>query len=136
MNWPFQQALFLTLSGASDLMSLIDAVYDHVPQADRPEDDAKFPFVTIGEVQLNEFDTDDVLGFEAMTTVHVWSRSRGRREVKEVQDVIYDILHRAELAIAGARFVSCDQQYAESFVEPDGLTRHGVQRFRVLFDRA
>ena len=132
MNWQLQVALFNKLN-VSAITSLVRGVYDNVPQADNAADDSQFPYITIGEARANEFDTDEVLGFDASCVIHVWGRKRGRKEVKQIQDQIYQVLHRANLTILGYDFISIDHQFAESFVDSDGLTRHGVQQFRVLF---
>lgn len=133
MNWELQVALFNKLN-VSSINNLVDGVYDHVPQESDAGDDSKFPYITIGEARANEFDTDDKLGFDATVVIHVWSRQRGRKQVKLIQDQVYEVLHRANLTIIGYHFLSMDQEFAESFVDNDGLTRHGVQQFRVLFE--
>lgn len=133
MNWELQKAVFAALN-VTAITNLVVGVFDHVPQPIDAGDDTQFPYITIGAGRVSEFDTDDVLGFDARVEVHVWSRARGRKQTKEIQDAIYDTLHRAELTITGYHFISCDHEFAESFVDPDGLTRHGVQQFRVLFD--
>jgi len=132
MNWQLQVALFNKLN-VSAITNIVRGVYDHVPQAADAGDDSQFPYITIGEARINEFDTDEVLGFDASCVIHVWSRQRGRKQVKQIQDVIYQLLHRANLAIVGYDLITIDQEFAESFVDSDGLTRHGVQQFRVLF---
>lgn len=120
-SWALQQAIYTRLS---DQLSV--EVYDHVPQ------DAAYPYVTIGEGTESEWDTDDSLGIDATINIHVWSRYRGRKEVKQLQDQIYAALHRYDLPVSGADTVLVNFEFADSFVDPDGLTRHGVQRFRII----
>ncbi len=115
-----QKAIFARLS------SMSVPVYDDVP------DNAPPPYVVIGDDTLLEFDSDGISGFEATTTIHTWSTYRGRKEVKELQGEIYTLLHRAELAVVGYTFVSCDSEFSESILDADGVTRHGIQRFRIL----
>lgn len=109
-------------------------VYDHVPQAADPSDDSAFPFVTVGEDTFTPFDTDNSIGFTVECTIHVWSRKRGRKETKEIQTEIYNSLHRAELTVTGYHCIGIDHIFADSAMEPDTITRHGVQRFTVLLD--
>lgn len=113
--------------------SLTTPVYDNAPQQ---SDSAKgFPYVTIGEDVINEWDTDTELGGNPVVTIHTWSRYRGRKETKEIQAEIYDALHRAEdLSYAGFAFITIDFLSAESFMDTDGLTRHGVSTFRVYIE--
>jgi hypothetical protein len=110
-------------------------VYDHVPQADDAGADAAFPYVTIGEDSLEQYDTDTSDGFNGTVVIHVWSRHRGRKEVKSIQGEIYDALHRHNLQVAGYHTILCYYLNSTSFMDVDGLTRHGVSQFRVLLER-
>lgn len=119
-----QQAVFDRLASDSSL-----TVYDHVPE------DAAFPYVVIGEDTHVPFDTDDSLGAESTVTIHVWSRYRGKKEAKEIQGIIYDALTRQELTIDGYDLITIEFEYSDVLLDPDGITRHGVQRFRFLTER-
>jgi hypothetical protein len=121
-----QQAIYNRLAGIYELGA---TVYDHAPQ------DEEFPYVTIGEGTATQWDTDDSLGSEETVTIHVWSRYRGRKEVKEIQAEIYDALHRYELPVTGSHTVTVEWEYADTFLDPDGLSRHGVQRFRITTEQ-
>jgi len=116
-----QKAIFSTLSAA-----LSTTVYDNVP------DNAVAPYVVIGDDTFVQMDTDLIVGFEATITIHSWSKYRGRAEVKTIMGNIYDALHRAEFTVQGYNLLGCDCEYSETFLESDGVTRHGVQRFRIL----
>ena len=110
------------------------AIYDHVPQEADSGNDAAFPYVVIGADRFSEWDTDDSQGFEVKVTIHAWSRQKGRAEIKRIQQEIYNALHRFELEVEGAKVVTLQQGFAESFVEPDGITRHGVQEYHLILD--
>ena len=129
-----QDAIYDALTGNSSLMARIKGVYDSVPQATDPGSSAAFPFVTIGEDTVNEWDTDTELGADLTITIHVWSRYRGRKETKDIQGAICGILHRANLTISGYNLVGIDWLNSQSFMDSDGLTRHGVQTFRVTIE--
>ena len=103
-------------------------VYDFVPQ------DSDYPYIVIGDTTSLPNDTDTEIGSDSTITIHVWSRYRGRLEVKQIQQAIYDILHRAQLSVSGSHFVMIDCEFQESFRDADGLTMHGVQRFRMLIE--
>lgn len=107
-------------------------VYDAVPQAVDAGDNSAFPYVTIGDDSSGEFDTDTSVGFDTDCTIHVWSRYRGRREVKEIQQAIYNALHLHNLAVTGYHTVMVLFQSADSFMDADGITRHGVSIFRIV----
>jgi hypothetical protein len=137
-----QQAVFDKLRVNSTLASLLaesvlagsptePAIYDAPPQQQESEAASFFPYVVIGDDTAAEFDTDDVNGQETTITLHVWSRYRGKREVKLVIDALYDALHDVSLTIAGQSTVYCFWEFAESVPDPDPLIQHGVTRFRI-----
>lgn len=121
-----QEAVYDTLSNSAALTTLIgaDNVHDHVEQ-----DYDGFPYVTIGEDVFTENDTDDSNGHIVTCTVHTWSRKLGRKETKQIQEVIYGLFHKQNLSITGYNVVNIYQEDVQTMVDPDGITRHGVQTF-------
>lgn len=126
--WPLQQAIYSRLDGYSALSALVTAVYDHVHQ------DAAFPYVVIGEFTAIPFDTHGETGSETTVTIHTWSEYRGKKETHEIQREVYKALHRHALAVSAVETVACEWEFSESFMDDDGLRRHGVQRFRIILD--
>lgn len=137
MPFELQKAVYERLKAFTALTDLladdprfsgsVPAVYDHVPQ------EAVFPYVVIGDDMSVDFDTDDTTGSDTEVTVHVWSQFRGRGEVKKIQREIHNALHRHDLSVDGSvTTVTAESEEARSLVDDDGLTRHGVQDFRVL----
>jgi hypothetical protein len=123
-----QKAVYLALS---DMISA--PVYDHVPQ------DTPYPYVVIGEDNFVDWSTDDKNGFEATVNIHVWHRpegdsgSRGRSAVKVIQGEIYGILQRSSFDIGAYGNPGMSYEYSDCFLDTDGTTYHGVQRFRDNF---
>lgn len=117
-----QQAIFESLS------ELDYSVYDHVPQV------SAFPYIVIGDDTSIGFDTDESVGSESTLTIHVWSQYRGKMQVKEILQEIYDKLNRADIAVSGCHLVECVAEFQETYLESDGLTRHGVIRFRLIVE--
>jgi hypothetical protein len=93
---------------------------------------AIFPYATLGDVVIRDFDTKDQTGFEQFLTLHIWSRYRGRKELKQIIQTVYDILHNSALMVSGANAVSCQFQSASTLQENDGLTLHGILRYRII----
>jgi hypothetical protein len=129
-EWSIQEAVFKRLKDYEPLTDLISAVYDHVPQ------NAVYPYVVIGDDTSIAWDTDDSLGSESTLTIHVWSRLRGRKETKLIQEQIYNALNRYELEITGLHTIDIISEFAETFLDADGITRHGVQRFRLITEES
>lgn len=122
-----QSALYRALTVGDPLPEEVTGVFDDVPQ-----DYESFPYVTIGEAQHAEWGTHTESGQIVTCVIHTWSRQPGRAETKLIQGAIYDALHRATLTDPGAEFIDCQFLMSESFLDPDGLTRHGVQQFKIL----
>ena len=129
-----QTAVFTALDADSALSSLVIGVYDDVPQPTDAGDESDFPYVTVGEAVHTEFDTDNTLGDDCTITVHSWSRYAGRKEIKQIQGAVYNVLHRSSLPVSGYTTVGVDWVQSDSFVDTDGETRHGVQTFRIILD--
>jgi hypothetical protein len=120
-----QEAVFERLAAQPNL-----TVYDDVPK------NKTFPYVVVGEDTHVPFDTDDSLGAESTVTIHVWSRYRGKKEAKDIQGVVYDALTRQDLTIAGYDLITIEFDYSDVMLDADGITRHGVQRFRFLTEKS
>lgn len=127
-SWELQQAVHTRLNGFAGLTALVAGVHDHVDQ-----DDA-FPYVVVGDDTLVNDDTNSSDGTDNTITIHTWSQYRGKKETKLIQQEIYNALHRFQLVVASAVLVGVIFEFGDSFIDSDGLTRHGVQRFRVILD--
>lgn len=106
-------------------------VYDDVPEL---ASNWKTAYVTIGEDVFTYADTDTENMQRCSITIHVWSRYSGRKECKDIQGEIYNSLHRANLSHPGYKFITITEDSATSVLDPDGLTRHGVQTFNLLIE--
>ena len=103
-----------------------ESVFDHVPE------DAGFPFVSVGESTARPFDCKSGDGMEQQVAIHTWSRQRGLKEAKSIMAAVVAALDRQSLAISGHALVDIRFLFSDCRLDPDGLTRHGVQRFLVL----
>lgn len=130
-SWNLQTAVYAEVLGVSipGVKSIIDN-----PNTNPSESD--YPFVEISDSQIIPNDasqedgsTDE--GFDEFIDIHVWSRYRGMKEVKEIQGAIYDALHHQSLTVTGrdSAFIWLDGQRVID--DPDGLTRHGIQTFKI-----
>ncbi len=126
-QWPLQVAVRAALVADATLDGLIAGrVYDQVPQ------DSPFPYVVVGDATARDFDTKTEDGMELTFTVHTWSRYRGLSETKQVMAAVLDALDGQGLTVTGHRLTLLRFEFSATFMDPDGLTRHGVQRFRAI----
>jgi hypothetical protein len=128
-GFELQKAIYSALNGDAALSALVTGVYDDVPEG------TAYPYVVLGEDTGINFGSKTLDGLEYTLTIHAWSQYRGRKEVKEIMEAIYDALHDASLSVTDATLVNIRQEFETTLMDADGLTRHGVMRFRaVVFD--
>lgn len=130
LSAPIQTMIFSALDG-----NITASVFDHVPALPEGLPRDQFPFAVVSEFESAAWDTDDTRGEQGDLTIHIWSTYRGSIEVKNIMAEIYDILNRGTLTGVGVRVVDCLFSGATVFVEPDGITRHGVCRFTLTAEQ-
>lgn len=132
-SFALQQSIFtkITSGTLTDVAgtSITTKVFDDVPEG------TSYPYVIIGEETATNFGTKDKDANEHTLTIHVWSQYRGRKEIKNIMSQIYTILHNTDITVSGASLVNIRHEFEQTLLEADGITRHGVMRFRVvIFD--
>jgi hypothetical protein len=105
-------------------------VFNNVPSG------SEYPYIVIGDDTFDADNTDSFKGFSVTSTVHTWSDKRSDLEIRQMQDYIFNTFNSENLSISGYNLVNCYEEYSETFLDPDGITRHGVQRFRINFDKS
>ncbi len=128
-----QQAVLNVLAASSEVQGVLGnppRVYDHVPPG------ATFPYVAFGPLHVAPYDTKTEMGFEHIITLNVWSRYRGSKEVKDIFQALYDVLHRTTLTVTGQVFLSCEFHSADLMPEGDGLTYQAAARYSVVTQSA
>jgi len=133
-EWELQEALLSKLSSNVALNDLIVGIYDDVPQEAMSEDSSLFPFITVGDDSHIAWDTDTETGFETIATIHTWSRHGGKKELKLIQGAIYDALNRQTLNLKTYTLLDVLFDSSDSFVDSDGITRHGVSKFLIRLE--
>jgi len=124
-----QKTIFDALDGDSTLQSQVTDVYDFVPE------NTAFPYVKLGEDTAIDNGTKTLQGNEHTLVVHTFSRYRGSKEIKDIMSRIYTLLHESSLTVSGASLVNLRFEFSDVLKENDGLTTHGLQRFRaIVFD--
>lgn len=122
-----QTAVYNALLGSSPLTTKLGGnnIYDFVPEG------TAFPYVKVGDQTMVDDGTKDKKGSDFTLIIHTFSRYRGSKEIKEIMSLVYDVLHESSLSVSGA-FNNMRFEFSDIIKENDGLTTHGVQRFRVF----
>ena len=127
-SFELQKTIYAKLITDSTIKTTYSAtVHDHVSSG------TAFPYVVIGEETLIDDSSSKDIDFNEFTlTIHTFSRNRGRKEAKQIMARIYTLLHKASLTVTGANHINTRFEYSDVVREQDGLTYHGVQRFRTI----
>lgn len=141
LEFAFQKAVFSALSEQPELTALLAApgIYDRVPPPDPNEAEAAYrkrvpmPYVSIGEDDFLDDSTGCAFALEANPTIHVWSQAVGKTEAKRIGARVREALDR-QLTIEGAECTEFAFVSGRYFLDPDGVTTHGVLAFRYLLD--
>ncbi|APC46224.1 putative tail-head connector protein [Pseudoalteromonas phage PHS3] len=137
VNNALQAALISALRTDEDLIALlptyatVPAVFYYVPQG---FDDSQ-PYVTIYEISMLPDDTVNTDGFAATVTIHTWVEEETTAQTGAIMQAIYNLLHRNDtLPVTDYTVTGIDCEFQTVLRDPDGKTRHGVQRFNISFE--
>lgn len=126
-----QTAIYAALDAAniSGVTQIVDAPISTPAKTD-------FPFIQIGESQVIPDDTGGTdgsgdTGREEYLDIHTWSRYRGQNEIKTIMAAIYTALHHQSLTVTGRASANCWLDDERVRDDPDGITRHGIQTFKI-----
>lgn len=124
-----QEQLYTTLSENEALMELVEGVFDFIP------DNQPWPYVKINTIDWTPFDTFDSNGFNASVQIDVWDRpgTRGTATTLAIQEAVYNALHKVYFDLGDdAVVISARFDFSQIIVDPDNVTYHGIQRFKLI----
>ena len=121
-----QKAIYERLTGDSQLMSIVSGIFDNVPQ------DQQFPFITIGNTSSSEIANLGGDGTEQRININIWSREAGHKQVGDIMDIVYKLLHNSTLFISGKNIVAIRFISNAIQLEDDGWTYHGSMNLLVI----
>jgi hypothetical protein len=130
-TFALQKAVWAALVADAATGALIgDRIYDQPPR------NVVFPYATIGPATVTDWSTGSEDGSEHRLTLHAWSRERGLSECHAIVAALRTALHDATLSLDGHALVNLRFETAEARRDPDGITFHGVLRFRAVTEPA
>lgn len=133
VEWEYQKAIYSALNGDATLMAEVAAIYDRAPQAADGSSLAVFPYVTIGQVITTMNDTFSENAFSCLARLHTWSRTGSYKQTKEIQGLMFDVLHNQSLTVTGHNCYQILRESSQVFLEEDGEI-HGVCEYRALIE--
>jgi hypothetical protein len=119
-----QRALYEALNG-----NISAAVYDEPPE------NINKPYVTIGEATGIPDNWHGGFGWDILTTLHVWTKSKGFKSALVVAHEIVELLDHqiGSLDISGSWYVvSIRLEQVQTLRDPDPEIRHVPVQFRIV----
>lgn len=122
------EAIYDVLAGDAALTAIIgaDKVWDHVRAG------AAEPYVVIGETTAVDAGAVGIDAQEHTVTIHAWSITPSSLQVRTIVAAVRAALHDADLTLAAGQCRNLRCEITETMRDPDGVTHHGVLRFRAV----
>ena len=102
------------------------STYDHLPLEN---EDAKYPFVNIGDVQQLNVANKTAIGAELHITINVWGNNEERFDVAKITEQLAELANQV-LLTTHFRFVGrpsrTDKQIITDTIVPDTVLKHGI----------
>lgn len=123
-----QKAVFAALRGNAALVALLGGpkIHDQAPA------NIDFPYLTFGRTSVYDWSTDTESGTEQLFSVHVWSKSQGKREALAIMEVVRGLLDDATLNLGTQHLVSMRLEFSETRFDDRLSVQHGLLRFRAV----
>jgi len=104
-------------------------VYDDFPE------NVPMPHIIAGEIDGRDWSDKFQPGQEVAATIHIWSSYPGKKEAAQIMDEVLQALTSSELSLdTDFRAVYSGLDMAEIIIDIDGITRHGILKFRFLIE--
>lgn len=127
-----QKGVNLALKANADIVTLVGArIYD------KPPTDPTFPYILLGNFQVNSEDTDGTLSAFVTASIEAHSNSlAGSISCQRVIEAIRAVLHRCEqnVTLANHVLVELIEQTAQVSRNPSGVSFTGVAVYRAYLD--
>jgi len=91
-----------------------------------------FPKIWIEDGGADDWSNKDDNGLEAFVNLHVGSQKEGTKEIRGLMDKCHSALHNVDLVLANGQSVLCQFLRHDVVIDSDGITRHGIMRFKLL----
>ncbi len=126
-----QGAIHAALTGHSGILTALGGpnVFDDVPQR------TPFPYVTIGDIETRDWDTQTSTGHEHIVTLHVWSNHHGRKQAQTILAEIDDALDDRNLLLQDHLLVNLHVIFWSALRDLDDQTYHGIVRLRAVTEK-
>lgn len=126
-------AALCTLLGTTPLPGGTQKVFDFTP------DNTPYPYISFHPMPYTNRDNHTWDGMEVEFQLDVWYRElgRGTKDVQAIQFRIDQLLNNASPCVEGWNIVSLKRSFVDIQTDlSDGVTKQGIQRFKLLLGEA
>lgn len=117
------KAVYVALDATTGLTGIIS---ESLSNAD------PFPKIWIEDGGADDWSNKDDNGLEAFVNLHIGSQKEGTKEIRGLMDKCHSALHNVDLVLANGQSVLCQFVRHDVVIDSDGITRHGIMRFKLL----
>ena len=125
-----QELVFAALKADAGVAAFTTQVWDSVPET------RTFPYITIGEDDIVSADAECIVAGNHGFNVHVWTRSVGRTESKNIAHAVKNALTTGDLALDEHALASLVYRSDFEIGDPDQLTGHRVVKFEARIEES
>ena len=123
---PVQAAMYQRMTSDDLLMSMVEGVYDEVPEG------AAFPYVAFGGAMELADNAHGQWGRVTVITLDVWSAYPGFAEVNAITYRLQELFDEQPLPATGCRVVAVRHEFGQTLRDPEKPhLRRATTRFRV-----
>ena len=117
------KAVYVALDATTGLTGIIS---ESLSNAD------PFPKIWLEDGGADDWSNKDDNGLEAFVNLHVGSQKEGTKEIRGLMDKCHSALHNVDLVLTNGQSVLCQFVRHDVVIDSDGITRHGIMRFKLL----
>lgn len=117
------KAVYVALDATTGLTGIIS---ESLSNAD------PFPKIWLEDGGADDWSNKDDNGLEAFVNLHIGSQKEGTKEIRGLMDKCHSALHNVDLVLANGQSVLCQFVRHDVVIDSDGITRHGIMRFKLL----
>ena len=117
------KAVYVALNTTTGLTGIISESLSNVDP---------FPKIWLEDGGADDWSNKDDNGLEAFVNLHVGSQKEGTKEIRGLMDKCHSALHNVDLVLANGQSVLCQFVRHDVVIDSDGITRHGIMRFKLL----
>lgn len=122
-----QESIFERLSNDNQVLEKVTGIHDAVP------DKSVFPYIILGRIYSQPYDTKTSKGWRVEQTFDIWSASKGKKETIGIIESIKKSLNSDDLSIDDAFIIDQKVRSIEILEEVVDLY-HGTFIYEILID--